>query len=114
MQGQRKQSSSGTEKKGKTVALAMSKINLGPPDMRPGSPQGNNKNSHSGKDDDAANCPPIRQQVDIIIVGAVGALLDDHGAIFGKTIIKMRRPHAEPEIIQPHFLARPPKRNTSV
>src|SRR5580658_3486750 len=103
MQGQRKQPSTGTEKKGKAIALAMSKINLRPPDMRPRFPQGNDKNSHPGKDDDAANCPPIRQQVDIIIMGAVGALLDDHGAIFWKTIIKMRRPHAEPEIIPPHF-----------
>ncbi len=108
MHCQREQSGGRAEEKGEAIAHAAAKIIFRRADIFPRFPQSRTECHHAGKHDDSARCAPIGQQVQVIIVRAVGTHLDTFRTIFPETIVVMRRPDAPPKMIPPHLLRRRP------
>ena len=60
------------------------------PDVRPGFHEAKNKNPDAGKNDHAADQPPVGKQFKIVIVRVVGPLLEFRRPVFAETVVEMR------------------------
>ena len=108
MDRQRKQTHGRAKKKGEPVALAAPKILFRAADMIACPQQAAYKKRHARKHDDSAGCSPVGQQVEVVIMRAVGPRLDVFRAILPEAIVIMGRTDAPPEIIPPHLFSRSP------
>src|SRR6266704_2386681 len=79
------------EKEGEAVAEAVAEILFNAANMVPRPPQTGTKQSHPGNGDEAAGRAPVGEQVQVIVMRAVGLPLHMLGAIGGRAVVVMRR-----------------------